>query len=127
MSAFGGIIATNRTVTAAMAREVKEVFTEVIVAPGFEDEALSILKGKKNIRILRLPTEDALRTASMETRPISGGLLMQGVDRVDAEVRDETGAVTGGDRRTPGGSSPVPQPTRRRWRTCSSRGARSVR
>ncbi|HEY9495243.1 MAG TPA: bifunctional phosphoribosylaminoimidazolecarboxamide formyltransferase/IMP cyclohydrolase [Intrasporangium sp.] len=98
VSAFGGIIATNRTVTAAMAGKVKEVFTEVIVAPDFDDEALSILKGKKNIRILRLPNEDAIRTASMETRPISGGLLMQGVDRVDAEVRDETGAVTGGDR-----------------------------
>ena len=97
VSAFGGIIAANRPVTAAMAGAVKDVFTEVIVAPDFEDEALPILKGKKNIRILRLPTEEAIRTTSMETRPISGGLLMQGVDRVDAELRDESGAVTGGD------------------------------
>ena len=59
--------------TAAMAEAVKDVFTEVIVAPDFEDEALSILKGKKNIRILRLPAEDAIRATSMETRPISGG------------------------------------------------------
>jgi phosphoribosylaminoimidazolecarboxamide formyltransferase/IMP cyclohydrolase len=97
VSAFGGIIAANRPVTAAMASKVKDVFTEVVVAPDFEDEALSILKGKKNIRILRLPTEDAIRATSMETRPISGGLLMQEVDRVDAVVRDGTGAVTGGD------------------------------
>ena len=97
ISAFGGIIATNRTVTAGMAGKVKDVFTEVIIAPDFEDEALSILQGKKNIRILRLPAEDAIRTTSMETRPISGGLLMQDVDRVDALVHDATGAVTGGD------------------------------
>ena len=56
--------------TAAMASKVKDVFTEVVVAPDFEDEALSILKGKKNIRILRLPTEDAIRATSMETRPV---------------------------------------------------------
>ena len=62
-----------------------------------DDEALSILRGKKNIRILRLPVEEAIRSASMETRPISGGLLMQRADRVDAVVRDEAGVVIGGD------------------------------
>jgi phosphoribosylaminoimidazolecarboxamide formyltransferase/IMP cyclohydrolase len=97
VSAFGGIIAANRTVTAAMADQVKDVFTEVIVAPDFEDEALSILKGKKNIRILRLPAEVAGDTDAVETRPISGGLLMQSPDRVDAVVRDDNGQVTGGD------------------------------
>ena len=97
VSAFGGIIAANRTVTAAMADRVKDVFTEVIVAPDFEDEALSILKSKKNIRILRLPANLAADPAAVETRPISGGLLMQSPDRVDAVVRDDAGVVTGGD------------------------------
>ncbi|MDV3222404.1 bifunctional phosphoribosylaminoimidazolecarboxamide formyltransferase/IMP cyclohydrolase [Intrasporangium sp.] len=97
VSAFGGIIAANRPVTVAMADQVKDVFTEVIVAPDFEDEALSILKGKKNIRILRLPADAATHTATLETRPISGGLLMQSVDRIDAVVHDDAGSVTGGD------------------------------
>ena len=97
VSAFGGIIAANRTVTAAMADRVKDVFTEVIVAPDFEDEALSILQSKKNIRILRLPASLTADPAAVETRPISGGLLMQSPDRVDAVVRDVAGAVTGGD------------------------------
>ncbi|MDC5699256.1 bifunctional phosphoribosylaminoimidazolecarboxamide formyltransferase/IMP cyclohydrolase [Intrasporangium calvum] len=97
ISAFGGIIAANRTVTVAMADLVKDVFTEVIVAPDFEPEALAILQGKKNIRILRLPAELAVDHAALETRPISGGLLMQSADRVDAVVRDEAGTVTGGD------------------------------
>ena len=52
VSAFGGIIATNRPVTAEMAEQVKDVFTEVVVAPAFDDAALEILKGKKNIRLL---------------------------------------------------------------------------
>ena len=55
VSAFGGVIATNRPVTAAMAAQVAEVFTEVVVAPAFEPEALEILTRKKNIRLLRLP------------------------------------------------------------------------
>jgi len=97
VSAFGGIIASNRMVTAAMASLVKDVFTEVIVAPDYEDEALAILKGKKNLRILRLGEQDAVRAGETEGRPVSGGLLVQNVDRVDAVVRDESGAVTGGD------------------------------
>ena len=52
VSAFGGVIAANRTVTLAMAQTVKEIFTEVLVAPGFEPEALELLAKKKNIRLL---------------------------------------------------------------------------
>ena len=55
VSAYGGIIAANRTVTAAMAAAAKPVFTEVIIAPDYEPEALEILTAKKNLRILRLP------------------------------------------------------------------------
>ena len=82
VSAFGGVIATNGAVTAAMARQVADVFTEVVIAPDFEAEALEILSRKKNIRLLRC--EAPVRGASMiETRPVSGGLLLQSVDLVD--------------------------------------------
>ncbi|GGD23828.1 bifunctional purine biosynthesis protein PurH [Nocardioides daphniae] len=83
VSAFGGVIASNRPVSVEMAQQVAEVFTEVIVAPGYEDGAVEILQGKKNIRIL-VAAADA--SAEIETRPISGGLLMQTVDHVDAVV-----------------------------------------
>ncbi|MFD4328378.1 bifunctional phosphoribosylaminoimidazolecarboxamide formyltransferase/IMP cyclohydrolase [Nocardioides sp. NPDC058538] len=85
VSAFGGVIASNRPVSVEMAQQVAEVFTEVIVAPGYEDGAVEILQGKKNIRILVAPADER---APVETRPISGGLLMQQVDHVDAEGDD---------------------------------------
>ena len=81
VSAFGGVIAANRPVSVEMAKQVAEVFTEVIVAPGYEDGAVEILTRKKNIRILIAPVDGG---AAVETRPISGGLLMQQVDHVDA-------------------------------------------
>ncbi|CAN7339739.1 bifunctional phosphoribosylaminoimidazolecarboxamide formyltransferase/IMP cyclohydrolase [Knoellia sp. LjRoot47] len=94
VSAFGGIIATNRTVTVEMARTVADIFTEVVVAPGFDDDALEVLTAKKNIRLLEAA---APARGEAEIRPISGGLLMQHRDTVDAVVTDESGAVVGGD------------------------------
>jgi phosphoribosylaminoimidazolecarboxamide formyltransferase/IMP cyclohydrolase len=94
VSAFGGIIAANRTVNLAMAQRVKDVFTEVVVAPDFDADALEVLQQKKNLRILRLPSDLAHAADPVETRPISGGLLMQTVDRVDAVVEGDT---PGGD------------------------------
>ncbi len=94
VSAFGGIIAANRPVTAAMAETVADIFTEVVVAPGFEPEALEILTRKKNVRLLECA---APGRGGVETRPISGGLLVQERDGVDAVVRGEGGEVTGGD------------------------------
>ena len=88
VSAFGGVIAANRPVTAAMAEQVAEVFTEVIVAPGFEPGALDVLTRKKNLRILRVGDR---RQGEVETRAISGGLLMQAVDTLDA-AGDDPGA-----------------------------------
>ena len=85
LSAFGGIIAANRPVTAAMAQQVKDVFTEVVLAPDFQPEALEILGAKANLRLLKVP---APVRGGVETRPISGGLLMQSVDTVEAEVED---------------------------------------
>jgi phosphoribosylaminoimidazolecarboxamide formyltransferase/IMP cyclohydrolase len=85
VSAFGGVIATNRPVSVAMARQVAEVFTEVVVAPGYEDGAVEVLAAKKNIRLLQCAP---LARGGVETRPISGGLLMQARDLVDAAGDD---------------------------------------
>ena len=87
VSAFGGVIATNRPVSVAMAEQVAEVFTEVIVAPDYEDGAVEVLQGKKNIRILRSPVQPGVAT---ERRPIAGGLLVQQRDGVDAPGDDPT-------------------------------------
>ena len=81
VSAFGGVIAANRTVTRAMAETVKEIFTEVMVAPDFEPEALELLTAKKNLRLLRLPAGYA-REGS-ELRQVSGGVLVQQPDTFD--------------------------------------------
>jgi phosphoribosylaminoimidazolecarboxamide formyltransferase/IMP cyclohydrolase len=78
-SAFGGVIAANGPVTAEMARQVKDVFTEVVIAPGFDAEALDILSASKNIRLLRCAPPS---TAATEWRPVSGGMLLQSADRV---------------------------------------------
>ncbi|AXH97699.1 bifunctional phosphoribosylaminoimidazolecarboxamide formyltransferase/IMP cyclohydrolase [Ornithinimicrobium avium] len=85
VSAFGGIIATNVPVTLAMAEQVKDIFTEVVVAPAFEQDALEVLRAKKNLRLLRAASP---ARGGLETRGISGGMLMQAVDTVDAEVED---------------------------------------
>jgi len=81
VSAYGGVIATNRTVTLAMAQQVKPIFTEVILAPDYEDEALELLRTKKNLRILRLQGEYGRR---IESREIWGGMLVQETDVIDA-------------------------------------------
>jgi phosphoribosylaminoimidazolecarboxamide formyltransferase / IMP cyclohydrolase len=85
-SAFGGVIAVNGPVTAELARQIAEVFTEVVVAPGFDDEALDILSASKNVRLLRCAPPAA--TAAPESRPVSGGILLQSADRV-AEPGDD--------------------------------------
>jgi phosphoribosylaminoimidazolecarboxamide formyltransferase/IMP cyclohydrolase len=82
-SAFGGVIAVNRPVSVAMAEQVAEIFTEVIVAPAYDDGAVEVLRGKKNIRILLCEADQ--HPDPVEFRGISGGVLMQGVDHVDAE------------------------------------------
>jgi phosphoribosylaminoimidazolecarboxamide formyltransferase/IMP cyclohydrolase len=88
VSAFGGVIATNREVDLTMAEQVAEVFTEVVVAPSFTADALAVLRGKKNIRLLRMPAPTA--PDPIEFRPVSGGMLVQTVDRVDAPGDDPT-------------------------------------
>ncbi|KAA5833554.1 bifunctional phosphoribosylaminoimidazolecarboxamide formyltransferase/IMP cyclohydrolase [Saccharopolyspora hirsuta] len=85
VSAYGGVIATNREVTVAMAEQVAEIFTEVIVAPGYADGAVDVLSKKKNIRIL---TAQPPKSGRVEMRAISGGMLVQGSDAIDAEGDD---------------------------------------
>ncbi len=81
VSAFGGVIAANGPVTAELARQIADVFTEVVIAPGFDPEALDILSKSKNVRLLRCAPPGA--TPSVEWRPVSGGVLLQSADRVD--------------------------------------------
>ena len=88
VSAFGGVIAANRPVTADMARQVAEVFTEVVVAPAFDDEALAILREKKSLRLLVADTVPA--HGGIEIRPVSGGILLQSIDKIDADGDDPT-------------------------------------
>ena len=93
VSAFGGVIAANGPVTAALARQIKDVFTEVVIAPEFDAEALDILSASKNVRLLRCPPPAAAAPSPhggsrpprspAEWRPVTGGMLMQSADRVD--------------------------------------------
>jgi phosphoribosylaminoimidazolecarboxamide formyltransferase / IMP cyclohydrolase len=85
-SAFGGVIAVNRPVSVAMAEQVAEIFTEVIVAPAYDDGAVEVLARKKNIRILVCAPDE--HPDPVEFRGISGGVLMQRVDHVDAPGDD---------------------------------------
>ncbi|CAB0548333.1 bifunctional phosphoribosylaminoimidazolecarboxamide formyltransferase/inosine monophosphate cyclohydrolase [Corynebacterium diphtheriae] len=82
VSAFGGVIASNREVSVDMAKQVSEIFTEVIIAPSYEDGAVDILSQKKNIRILVAPQP---QRDELEQRQISGGVLVQRRDLIDAE------------------------------------------
>ena len=84
VSAYGGVIATNGTVTLKMAENLKDIFTEVIVAPSFEPEALEVFKAKKNLRLLELPTD--WRQEEMDVRLVSGGLLLQDADRFPDDI-----------------------------------------
>ena len=78
VSAYGGVIAANRVVTKEAAESIAPIFTEVVVAPGFEPDALEILQAKKNLRLLELPAD--YRREPGELRQISGGLLLQQAD-----------------------------------------------
>jgi len=89
VSAFGGVVAVNRPVTAAMAEQVAEIFTEVVVAPAFEDAALEVLTRKKNVRLLRAPSPAG--GTALETKPLDGGVLVQTADRLQAPGDDPSG------------------------------------
>ena len=79
VSAFGGIVAVNRTVTPEMAAALADVFTEVVVAPGYDDAALDALLAKKNMRVI---TANAPGEWLFDLKPIDGGLIVQQPDPV---------------------------------------------
>jgi phosphoribosylaminoimidazolecarboxamide formyltransferase/IMP cyclohydrolase len=84
-SAFGGVIAVNAPVSVAMAEQVAKVFTEVVVAPSYEDGAVEVLARKPSIRLLVAP---ARARGGVELRPVTGGALIQDVDLIDAAGDD---------------------------------------
>ncbi|MDO8646597.1 MAG: bifunctional phosphoribosylaminoimidazolecarboxamide formyltransferase/IMP cyclohydrolase [Candidatus Planktophila sp.] len=81
VSAFGGVVAANREVTLEMANQLSEIFTEVVIAPSYEVSALELLTKKPSIRILQC---GVLKISSAEMRPVSGGILLQHMDLIDA-------------------------------------------
>ena len=83
VSAFGGIVAANGVIDGDTAKQIIDVFTEVVVAPGFTDEALEVLKGKANLRLLAIE-RPAPPTAPLTVKSVTGGLLVQ-----DADVEPE--------------------------------------
>ncbi len=85
VSAYGGVIATNATVTAEMARQIKPIFTEVVAAPAFADEAVKILSAKKNLRLLVV---EAPRREGYEIKQVSGGAVIQERDVLSADGDD---------------------------------------
>ena len=91
-SIFGGIVTVNREVTLEMAKEMKEIFLEVIVAPSFETEALELLKEKKNLRLLELPTISVRQPeTAYDIKKINGGVIVQ---TIDAKLLDNYEVVT---------------------------------
>ena len=101
VSAFGGVIAANGPVTADLARQIADIFTEVVIAPGFDPDALDVLTAKKNLRLLACPPPaDAAQggrggdagsaAATAEWRQVDGGVLLQTPDLIDAAGDDPT-------------------------------------
>jgi phosphoribosylaminoimidazolecarboxamide formyltransferase/IMP cyclohydrolase len=90
ISAFGGIVAVNRRVTSAMAEQVGDVFTEVVVAPGYDDDALAALLAKKNMRVI---TANAPGDWRFDLKPLDGGFIVQQPDPVSID-RDAWHVVT---------------------------------
>jgi phosphoribosylaminoimidazolecarboxamide formyltransferase/IMP cyclohydrolase len=115
LSAYGGVIAANRTVTKALADQLSGVLTEVICAPDFDADALEVFRAKAKLRVLRCPADE--HPDPVEFRAVSGGLLMQTVDRLDAAGDDPAAwTLQAGD--------PVDEETladlRFAWRACRS-------
>ena len=115
VSAFGGVVAANRLVTLEMAEAMIDVFTEVVVAPAYDDAALALFTSKKNLRVLICEGPNAGR--NLETRTITGGVLVQQVDEV-AAPGDSTGSweLVSGE----AASSDVLRDNEFAWRSCRS-------
>jgi phosphoribosylaminoimidazolecarboxamide formyltransferase/IMP cyclohydrolase len=85
VSAFGGIVALNRRLDAAAAAEIVKIFTEVIIAPDADEEAVALVAAKKNLRLLVTGGLPDPRAAGLTHRPVAGGLLVQGRDNATVD------------------------------------------
>jgi phosphoribosylaminoimidazolecarboxamide formyltransferase/IMP cyclohydrolase len=94
LSAFGGVIAINRPVDAALARQIAEQFVEVLIAPGFDEEALAILGEKPNVRLLEDQERRVPLPTDVDVRQVAGGILVQDPD-IAPDDRAEMEVVTG--------------------------------
>lgn len=91
-SIFGGIVVSNRQITIDVAKEMKEIFLEVIVAPSYEEEALELLRTKKNLRVLLLPSISIKQSeGSYDIKKINGGIIVQ---TIDSKLLDNYEVVT---------------------------------
>jgi len=88
VSAFGGIVALNRTLDAQAARAITEIFTEVIIAPDATPDAVAIVGAKKNLRLLLAGGLPDPRAAGLTAKTVAGGLLVQSRDNATVEDMD---------------------------------------
>ena len=93
VSAFGSVIAVNRTVDVALAERIADLFVEVLFAPGYEEEALEILKRKPDIRLLQTDERRQTNPGELDYKRVMGGILVQDKDG-DQEERDEMTVAT---------------------------------
>jgi len=85
MSAFGGVVAINRNVNRALAERLHEHFIEVLIAPSYDEEALSVLRQKEAIRILESTEQRRAQPGDRDLKRVRGGLLVQEPDRIDSD------------------------------------------
>ncbi len=88
VSAFGGIVAFNSNVDSKTANKLKDIFLECVVAPSFDEEALEILRNKKNLRILRISKDKIPKKNQTSTKSIMGGLLVQDADNIKDKTKN---------------------------------------
>ena len=88
VSIFGGIVVANGEIDAKTAEEMAKIFLEIIIAPSYTDEALEILKQKKNLRVLKLKDISYRPDKAMEMKKVSGGILVQDSDYEDFKMED---------------------------------------
>lgn len=87
VSAYGGIVAVNRTINRKVAEEMAKIFLEVIIAPGFDKDAIDLFSAKKNVRLLQVPAMQGAASPGYDFRRVVGGLLLQERDRIAFDIR----------------------------------------
>jgi phosphoribosylaminoimidazolecarboxamide formyltransferase/IMP cyclohydrolase len=87
VSAFGGIVALNREVDLATAEEIRKIFYEIVIAPGYKPDALALLQKKKDLRILQVPLPKGKIATGLDFRRVTGGMLVQGYDDIAEDAK----------------------------------------